>query len=380
MPQPPPVWAAPAVALLISLGSCGDAQEAEAQALDPAAEGIYEEALTLLNAGRAPEAEERLVSAIELGLDHAFVHYHLGVARYEQSVVQLGGTNIDQGKLASSLASLEQALARDPDVASIHLYRGLALILAHDWEAAAGSFVTALERDPKLVRARVQLGRAYAHLEQLEQAIVELQRSTREAPRNASAQHQLGLAALEAERWDVAEGAFRRATELGPGQPDPWYAWSTALRRLGRSADADRTLAEYHARIKASRAGVGVPDERRQQALEHFREGLVHMRAGRRVDARAAFEAVLAIQPKSGGAMVNLGLLSLNEGDRGSARGRFEEAVRVQPQNESARFYLGSLLAEAGEIQQAAKHLRAALEANPDHSQARDLLAQLGDG
>ena len=343
---------------------------------DPLAQAAYNDGIAFLQAGRPAEAEGRLAEAARLAPGDAFAHYHLGVARYEQTVVTLGGINIDQEGLTGAIECFDTALSLDPLHPSFHLYRGLAAVRDHDWQVALVHFREAVRLDETLVRARVQLGKALVHTGSVQEALVELMRATVDAPGMAAAHHQLGLAALEAGEWALASQAFEQATLLGPFEPDPWYGWSTALRRLGQEEEADHALERYHEVVAATNARL-TPKER-EQVQEHFKQGVAHMRANRAVEARAAFMAVLELQPRSVGALANLGAIDLSEGNIGPAREHLQGALSLQPDNEFARFQLARLLTDAGESSQAAGHLKTLLQKNPAHAEAKLLLQRLG--
>ena len=150
-----------------------------------------------------------------------------------------------------------------------------------------------------------------------------------------------------------------------------------------------------------------------------FRHGVLLLAAGRRDEARVAFEAVLAVRPDHVAALNNLALaLAGGLAEPGSPEalaaavaharhareiapsdarvadtlgwvlalaGRadegvplLEESLRARPQDAEVAFHLGVALSRAGRDEEAHSHLRAALAAAPDAPWAGDARALLG--
>ncbi len=334
---------AAAVGAPLFCAGCGGGDGASA-ADAAAAKEAYERGLDLIRARDFPAAEEVLVESIGRDDGDAYAHYHLGVARYEQTTVMLGALNVDHAKLGLAIDSLDRAIELDGAVASFHLYRGMALERARAMGGARRAFEEALRLDPASLQARVHLGIVLLHLGEHAAARVELEEAIRRFPKSPVAHHQLGLLHLETTDWNAARDAFAAATTLKPDEPDSWFGLATARRRLNDEAGADAALVEFHRR-KAERARrkAPKPSGSKAEALAHFNRGNQLLQAGKLAEAKEAFQAVLALQPETGAAHANLGLAHYHLGEAEKARHHLKEALRLMPGNQKARDLLAQL-------------------------------------
>ncbi|MPZ19255.1 MAG: tetratricopeptide repeat protein [Luteitalea sp.] len=98
------------------------------------------------------------------------------------------------------------------------------------------------------------------------------------------------------------------------------------------------------ARTEAEAAAQGAPD--RPQA--HYVLGLIAKSENRIDEAKAAFERVLAIDPRDVGALVNLGQLEMQQRGYDAANALFERAVEAEPYNATAAYSLAVAFMRAG--------------------------------
>jgi tetratricopeptide (TPR) repeat protein len=110
---------------------------------------------------------------------------------------------------------------------------------------------------------------------------------------------------------------------------------------------------------------------------ERFAAAREHERAGRTVEARAAYLALLAQSPTHFGALTNLGALLVEAGYRSAARTVYEQAVVHHPARASGHVNLANMLAEADEAARARAHYETALGLEPDLADAHRGLANL---
>jgi tetratricopeptide (TPR) repeat protein len=109
------------------------------------------------------------------------------------------------------------------------------------------------------------------------------------------------------------------------------------------------------------RAAEAVP--RNYLAWSHL--GVALAEAGRRDEARRAFEAALAIQPRHAEAENNLGQLLLEQGAPREALSHFERALGLEPGLSQAAGNLGAALAALGRDEEALRAFRRAAELAP---------------
>ena len=94
-------------------------------------------------------------------------------------------------------------------------------------------------------------------------------------------------------------------------------------------------------------------------------------------EARAAFESVLKLAPKSPTALLQLGRLELESKNYAKASEYLKRATEVRPGDASAAFDYGRALHETGNQTEARDALQASLKLNPDQVPARLLLAKI---
>lgn len=92
-------------------------------------------------------------------------------------------------------------------------------------------------------------------------------------------------------------------------------------------------------------------------------------------EAMDAYEHALAINPRLGDALINLGTLYYEQGDFEGAAAQFRRAVELDPENALAQFNLGSLLDELGQLEAARQHLRQAVRFDPGYADSHYNLA-----
>jgi Tfp pilus assembly protein PilF len=171
-----------------------------------------------------------------------------------RSSYELGFSHLREGNAALGLASLQEAVALDPDSA---LYRNA-------------------------------LGLLYLDLRRIPEALESLREAVRLDTQFAEAHHNLGVALAESGRWGDAVHAYRRALAI-PGYATPLAAYHNlgwAYYNLDRLAEAEEAL----------KTALRLDPE---FASAHYHLGLVLLKAGRRDEARAAFVRARDLAPES---------------------------------------------------------------------------------
>lgn len=228
------------------------APEAQARAtsgIDPQAEKLFARAQQLAKK-RSPEgirnAIALLLEAIELEPHYAPAHAALGDCYLFLGFLQL---TAPRSVFPKALASLDRALALDPELPEAYASRGF-IEMVYGWnaEAADAAFREALRRDP-------------------DRAIV---------------QHRWGLFLLSQGRIDEAEAALLQAATLDP--LSPIFATACGLARMARG-DASGAMARYRTVIESEPSFFPV----------HFYLGLALESCGRFDEAIAAFRQALQI-------------------------------------------------------------------------------------
>jgi tetratricopeptide (TPR) repeat protein len=121
--------------------------------------------------------------------------------------------------------------------------------------------------------------------------------------------------------------------------------------------------------------------EERKEAERWFQRGLELEQEGAPVDqVIAAYETSLRLDPKSAGALVNLGTIQFNARNWAEAERCYRAALEADPGYALAHFDLANLYDERGERNKALEHYEAALLISPHYADAHYNLALLYQG
>jgi tetratricopeptide (TPR) repeat protein len=117
---------------------------------------------------------------------------------------------------------------------------------------------------------------------------------------------------------------------------------------------------------------------RRVSAERWFERGLQLEQEGAPIaDILSAYEVAVALDPRSAGALVNLGTIYFNQRDWDRAEKYYNKALEADPNYALAHFDLGNLYDEINERAKAMFHYQAALRLNPNYADAHYNLALL---
>ena len=118
--------------------------------------------------------------------------------------------------------------------------------------------------------------------------------------------------------------------------------------------------------------------DRRAKAEQWFQKGLEMEQSGAAgEEIIAAYQKALEIDPKSAGAMVNLGTLYFNAKNWKAAEKYYSQALETDPNYALAHFNLGNLYDERGNRAQALEHYLAALKLSPEYADSHYNIALL---
>jgi tetratricopeptide (TPR) repeat protein len=121
--------------------------------------------------------------------------------------------------------------------------------------------------------------------------------------------------------------------------------------------------------------------EQRKEAERWFQRALELEQTGAPVDqVIVAYEKTLELDPKSAGALVNLGTIHFNARNWMNAEKYYREALQADPSYALAHFDLANLYDERGERHKALEHYEAALQIAPQYADAHYNLALLYQG
>ncbi|HEV8717652.1 MAG TPA: tetratricopeptide repeat protein, partial [Candidatus Binatia bacterium] len=257
------------------------AEGERAIALDPNnADSYHFQALVLRFAGRPEEALRMVAQAMRLNPRYPFFYlFELGAA-YHQT-----------GRYAEAIATLKDAISRNPNMSVAHLF--LALSYVQQWASQQSADAQTLERALAAQRAialsdvapmsHATLGAVYLWQKQYEQAIAELERAIALDPNDASGYAALAEALSRVGRSEEAVGMAEQALRRKPPFADTHLSNVGAAYYLaGRPEEAIAPLKQYLSRYP----NILGP---------HLTLAAVYSELGREAEARAEAAEVLRI-------------------------------------------------------------------------------------
>lgn len=181
--------------------------------------------------------------------DLIWQHRNLGKAFYENPTTP-----------KQAVDEFHQALDLDPRSARERLNYGLALLKAGEGEAGAFQLRQVQRQDPSLPHTWFNLGVYYKKQQDIAAAIEQFRGLLRLVPNEPVSHYNLGALYREQDHLQEAVAEFETAARLDPNFAAPRFQLYSAYRRLGRTADSNRVLAEFRA-LKDKQQQTGADDE-----------------------------------------------------------------------------------------------------------------------
>ncbi len=164
-----------------------------------------------------------------------------------------------------------------------------------------------------------------------------------------------------------SRGAQARAAPPGSTVPE--------LRKMMRRATGFHRNGRIEQAVAAYQA-ILAREPRHADALQFM--GVAKMQSGHCDEAIALLERAVGIDPRNSQAHYNLGLAMRTEGKESKALAAFRRAIAVEPHNfEAHNAIAGILLADPDQLETVEAHISRALENNPKYVPARNNLALL---
>jgi len=186
-------------------------------------------------------------------------------------------------------------------------------------------------------------------------ALIQLKNAVEKSPENGEARIALGN--LELAMGDVpsAEKEFRKARALGIAADRILPLLARALAQQGKFKDI---LDEV------------TPDMAAKSAPLLALRGEALLTTGKPEDAKAAFDAALALNPNAGNALLGLARLAVLAKDRDAAQRYVDDAVAKDPKNPEVFMAQGTMLRMQGKPEEALAAFSQALALEPGHRTA----------
>ncbi len=199
-------------------------------------------------------------------------------------------------------------------------------------------------RRPTNLAARRHFSRILAGQGLMNEALAAADEALRLAPEDPGVHEQLASLAADAGDTPRLASVVARMDARWPDAPATLYARGTLLFLTGQHASA--------AAVAARLAGLTPRDARVHNLL-----GASYASIGRSDDARRAFEASIASNPRDPAAYVNLGVFELGASNPAAAAGYFAEALAIDQHSTGALRGLAEALSRQGHHARAARLL-----------------------
>lgn len=131
-----------------------------------------------------------------------------------------------------------------------HMEQGIALFRSGAYADAAHHFHRYAEANPRDATPHLYLARIHRRLGRPDLAGPALQEAMRRAPEDAAVHRELGFLLIDTGRFDVAVERFRSAVSMDAEAAEGWMGLVLALRRDGRTAEAERVLARAPVQVR----------------------------------------------------------------------------------------------------------------------------------
>jgi tetratricopeptide (TPR) repeat protein len=153
-----------------------------------------------------------------------------------------------EGNTDAAIAHFREAVKLDPHMPGLHFELAEALSLstnASDQEQVEKEYQAALAENPFDGKAETRLGDIALRGSDLESALKHYKRALELQPQDAEACLGIGRTLIQMHRSSEAESYLKRSVELEPFTAATHYRLSLVYRAAGRTADAQRELAEF---------------------------------------------------------------------------------------------------------------------------------------
>jgi tetratricopeptide (TPR) repeat protein len=319
--------------------------------------------------------------------------------------LQEGQIHLEDGDVSKAIASLEEALKKEPGLAKGHRLLGEALGRNGRWPEAVKQFEAYQALSEGDAAAQFLLGKAYIQTGDTKKAAVTFAEGVREDP-DFLVSHQEEIAAaaddfLKAGREALDTGDLATATELltmvaplVPGQGDVYILLGQAhqqsndivqaLAAYGNAVSLNPELQDAHADEIDATAQQGL--EMGQAALEagdlsmaaqvlgltaallpdeprvHFLLGNAYNQANQFAQAIEQYQIVLSLEPNSSSAHTNMGVVFYKMGDLQKAVEEFNVALEIEPGDAETHYLLGAAYVQMEQFESGQTEFEAALE------------------
>jgi len=350
--------------LLLAAGLC-PAQQAKAplppgsKATTSQVAAAVQQALTLEQQAKFPEAESAWKRVVKLQPENAQAYAHMGLLEareehYPQAILHY--------RKAQALAE-----SMNKPIPELNLNLGLALFKSENFQDAAKVFETELKKHPGSADAQRLTNLAavsYYGAHQYAAAIPYLQEAASADPRNLQLKLTLAHCYLWTKQLDAMKEVYKQILTIDPDSAEADILAGEVLDEMG---DKEGAVTQFRAAEKANPRAPNV----------HFLLAYVLWTQKRYDEALPEFKTELEIDPKNNQAMIYLGDLYVRQGQYPQAKEVLEQAARFSTSDPELYLDLGIVSMETGDNDNAVQALNKAAEIEPDNVTVHFRLATL---
>jgi tetratricopeptide (TPR) repeat protein len=274
----------------------------------------------------------------------------------------LGAALLDQDRVAESIATLEQLLARAADFAEARVDLARAYRRAGRGSQARSEVRRVLEREPHHHRAWLAYGDVLVELGQYEDARIAFERARLTDPQRAQIEE--ATTALLADERRKPEDIFRAILRQDPSHVAALCGLAALSLAADRAQDAERLLRH------ALRQSAYLP-----LAYRGLAPALIAQ--GRLAEADAATQHLVQIEPQSPQSWVTVAGVATRLMRQERALEAYRRAAELKPEDVGLRMSVGHVQKTLGLRRECETSYRAALSMQPDRCEAWWSLADL---
>jgi tetratricopeptide (TPR) repeat protein len=327
---------------------------------DPDAKSLA--ATFLLDQGDINNALIQLQGVVTSSPDNAVAHYELGRA-------YVASGRPDAREMARQ--NFERAIQLRQDYLQPRLGLAELQVMYGEFEAALETVKEILQRDPANVNAKVLQSRALLGQKKYQDSDALLANVLKTNPGSPDVYFQSGMSARSQGKLPAAEAAFQRAWELNPNnsmsllgvvdveiQQGQGEKAMTVLQNESKKApnrmdlvlimgQTARRVGKYQDSLTyLNRVLDGMDKKSKARAEVYYEIAETYRMAGDRNNAIATLQKAREITPESEKVLVNMGVIMDQAGRRAEARQAYEACLKVDPNNAQALNNLAFLMAE----------------------------------
>lgn len=254
-----------------------------------------------------------------------------------------------------ALATVNEAITLEPDMALNYNTRGIIREHCDDHRAALEDYLTALSADHHYLDAAINLIELATVTNTVKPVLAHVNTLLELEPTSAQLLYVRARLQMEFGEFEQAQRALEEAICREPSLGIGWYTLSMLHGITGNPEDAlrasERALHDF-----ADDPGIWLNRGQAFEELKQFEEAVT------------CYDRAVALAPDDGAPWFHLGrLLLLNLERPSGARGALREALRLQPDNDLVMCLLGLCYLRLGQFDEAMRQIRLLLTRHPDH-------------